>query len=103
MDPAGVSAEQLTQIVRTDRIARRMTWPAYGAFLGVPHTTIYKIGMGRVGRPHELTKVQILERINQVPVPARAGADSTGGADRGTTTKSRKRSGLPVVSEGRPQ
>lgn len=82
-DPGMVDARQLAQIVTRDRIARRMPWPEYATFLGVPHSTVYKIAQGRTGRPHELTKAQILERISTQPPPARAAGQAPEGATRG--------------------
>ena len=58
-----VDPKQLAADVRRDRINRKMTWPVYAAFLGVPLTTIYKLAKGYTSRPHELTLELIRERL----------------------------------------
>jgi hypothetical protein len=58
LDPQQVAAD-----VRRDRIARKMTWPVYAAFMGIPLTTLYKLAKGYTHRPHELTLDLIRERL----------------------------------------
>lgn len=65
--------QQLAELIRKDRVSRRMTWPKYAEFLGVKMSTIYKIAKGRVRRPHELTLGAISDRLFP---------KSEGGADR---------------------
>lgn len=55
--------QQLADLIKNDRIARRLTWPRYAEFLGVKLSTIYKIAKGRVQRPHELTLAVISDRL----------------------------------------
>lgn len=80
--------KELAELINRDRLIRRLTWPAFAEFLGVPHSTVYKIAGGRTNRPHELTVAQILERIKAVPATTPA-APSAGGT--GATTTKRKR------------
>lgn len=68
LDPNNISADELAAVLKADRIARKLSWDAYALFLRVPLATIYKIARGLRKRPHELTKVAIIERINEVPV-----------------------------------
>lgn len=55
--------QQLADLIKKDRVARRMTWPAYAEFLGVKLSTIYKIAQGRVRKPHELTLADISAKL----------------------------------------
>lgn len=59
----GVNPIQLAADVRRDRLRRKMTWPVYAEFLGVPLTTLYKLAKGYTNRPHELTLDLIRERL----------------------------------------
>lgn len=54
--------DALPDLLRRDRIRRRMTWPAYASFLGVPLPTLHKIA-NRVHRASELTEGIIRERL----------------------------------------
>lgn len=67
LDYRTVTVEQLAKLLSEDRITRRMTWPAYAEFLGVPMATIYKISRGVRGRVHELTRATIIDKIKSVP------------------------------------
>lgn len=58
-----VDPRRLAADVRRDRIKRKMTWPVYADFLGVPLTTLYKLAKGYTNRPHELTLDLIRERL----------------------------------------
>lgn len=60
-DPEGLRA-----ILRADRVRRRMTWPAYAAFLGVYLSTLHKIATG-VHKPSEITEAIIREALAKNP------------------------------------
>lgn len=47
--------KQLAAAIRKDRLARKLSWPAYAAWIGVKMSTIYKIAKGTTRLPHELT------------------------------------------------
>lgn len=60
-DPDG-----LKDLVREDRIRRRMTWPVYAEFLGVKLSTLHKIATG-VHKPSELTEAIIRDTLAANP------------------------------------
>lgn len=64
-DLARVDVAQLAKRIERDRLDRRMTWPAYAAWMGLPQSTIYKIAMGRTPRPHQLTVETILAKLKE--------------------------------------
>lgn len=55
--------EGLRELIRADRVHRRMTWPVYAKFLGVKLSTLHKIATG-VHRPSELTEAIIRDALN---------------------------------------
>jgi hypothetical protein len=57
-------AQALPDRLRNDRLTRRMTWQQYAAFLGVPLSTLNKIVRRVTTKPHDLTVVQIHDRLN---------------------------------------
>lgn len=61
---------ELGQLLRADRIARKMTWEAYAVFLGYNLSTVYKIADGRTRRPNELTEAAMREKMNLPVRPA---------------------------------
>jgi predicted transcriptional regulator len=73
-----MASSELQRLVVRDRIARKMTWPVYAQFLGVPMATVYKIARGTHTKPHELTVATILEKIRDHPV--RSDTDLEGAA-----------------------
>lgn len=61
--PADISGAELTQLVKADRLARRLNWKDYAVAVGVPFMTIYKIGTGKTSRPHLNTVDQVMTAI----------------------------------------
>lgn len=55
----------LAKRINRDRLDRRMTWPAYAAWMGVKQSTLYKIAQGSTTRPHALTVDQIVQKLNE--------------------------------------
>lgn len=55
--------EGLRELLRADRIQRRMTWPAYAQFLGVKLSTLHKIATG-VHLASELTEAAIRDTLD---------------------------------------
>lgn len=70
-EPRDVDVAQLAAAMRADRVARRLTWPQYSDFLGVPLATVYKLATGRTTKPHELTVAQIRDTMAAHPVKAK--------------------------------
>lgn len=56
------NAATLPDRLRTDRLRRKLTWPAYADLLGVKLSTLNKMVRG-VHKPSQLTVVQIEERL----------------------------------------
>lgn len=71
--------EQLAAAIRRDRRARKLTWPAYAAWIGVKLSTIYKISRGATRLPHELTLDRILEKWAAEPIEGGASEVVSGG------------------------
>lgn len=70
--PQTDAARALVADLKADRLARRMTWDAYVAFLSglgcqkrLNPSTIFKIVQGDTKRPHELTILDLRERLDQ--------------------------------------
>lgn len=69
--PGMAAPADLARRLTTDRLKRKLTWPAYAAFLGLKLSTVYKIARGATTKPHDLTLVQIEERL---AIPTAEGA-----------------------------
>jgi len=66
-----IDVGDLARRVCADRVARRMTWPDYAAFLGLSQSAIYKIARGKISRPHDLTVANIEAKLQTPIKPAK--------------------------------
>lgn len=65
--------DTLADRLNADRLARRMTWPVYAAWLDLRQSTVYKIATGATKQPHALTVAQIERKLRE-PIPEGVGS-----------------------------
>lgn len=61
----------LVDVLRTDRVRRRLSWPAYARLLGLKESTLYKIARG-YHVPREVTEAIIWDRLTELGTPPAA-------------------------------
>mgnify|MGYP000119555039 CR=1 FL=1 len=58
-----ITVGRLAELMNQDRLRHGKSWKAYGAMLGIPQATLYKIYQGNRAKPHQTTVFAILTAI----------------------------------------